>query len=123
MKKRMKEDAKVWESIERGLLQIPQDGHIEISSYTIDYLKTITEQLDTIICTLGDVAPIRHGRWMVSGTIKMFDQMGEIADCNYYTCTCCGFKKLIFDGHDSQYNYCPNCGAKMDEGGNDGTDD
>lgn len=54
MKKRMKEDAKKWEDIEQGLLQIPQDGRIEITSYTKEYLETITKQLDRIICILGE---------------------------------------------------------------------
>ena len=65
----------------------------------------------------ADVAPVWHGRWVRGDKITMFDLMGKIADGRYYTCQCCGFMKFVFDEHDSQYNYCPNCGAKMDGGG------
>lgn len=32
-------------------------------------------------------------------------------------CTNCGFRHIFMDGHDSQYRFCPNCGAKMTKGG------
>lgn len=50
----------------------------------------------------ADVAEVRHGRW-IENTF----------------CSCCGG----FDEDDkgniiqSFYNYCPNCGARMDKGG------
>lgn len=52
-----------------------------------------------------DVAPVRHGRWVQ--TKAPF--MNECEDCSV-----CGYRTVW--GH--RYNYCPNCGAKMD-GGND----
>lgn len=53
----------------------------------------------------ADVAPVRHGRWVQ--TKAPF--MNECEDCS-----ACGYRTVW--GH--RYNYCPNCGAKMD-GGND----
>jgi hypothetical protein len=32
-----------------------------------------------------------------------------------YECDNCGFIHTFIDGHTAQYNYCPNCGAKMVE--------
>lgn len=52
----------------------------------------------------ADVAPVRHGRWINSGTGYNW--------C--YECSVCGWK----DGRpfEDRHNYCPNCGAKMEGG-------
>ena len=52
----------------------------------------------------ADVAPVRHGRWIDNG------------DYGYkwaFSCSKCGY----IDGYpfNDRHNYCPNCGAKMDE--------
>ena len=49
----------------------------------------------------ADVAPVRHGRWVP--TEAPF--MNECEDCSV-----CGYRTVW--GH--RYNYCPNCGCKMD---------
>ena len=51
----------------------------------------------------ADVAPVRHGRWTPT------DYTGDCC----YTCSECGFERdayLLDIG-----NFCPNCGARMDE--------
>ena len=45
----------------------------------------------------ADVAEVKHGRWEVAG------------DMSYVKCSHCGGLFVCY------YNYCPNCGAKMDE--------
>ena len=57
----------------------------------------------------ADVAPVVHGRWVP--TKAPF--MNECEDCSV-----CGYRTVW--GH--RYNYCPNCGAKMDGGDNDEAD-
>ena len=49
----------------------------------------------------ADVAPVVHGRWVP--TKAPF--MNECEDCSV-----CGYRTVW--GH--RYNYCSNCGAKMD---------
>ena len=61
----------------------------------------------------ADVAPVRHGRWIY----HMDDLYPEESTME---CSVCG--DFIFIRGESD-NYCPNCGAKMDGGGTDGTDD
>ena len=51
----------------------------------------------------ADVAPVRHGLW------KSYTK-------NLRECSNCGYAVSI------RYNYCPNCGAKMDGGVIDGTE-
>ena len=51
----------------------------------------------------ADVQPVKHGRWN-----------------RYETCSICGVSKSYFfyctetGDWDGDWNYCPNCGAKMD---------
>ena len=64
---------------------------------TADYIYMI-EDMPT-----ADVAPVRHGRWE------------EASDGDGIVCPFCrtDFCTIIYDTE--YFNYCPNCGAKMDE--------
>lgn len=56
----------------------------------------------------ADVSPVRHGRWIY----------GEDIDIQ---CSVCGADALTEgDYRQTRSNYCPNCGAKMDGGDEDG---
>ena len=50
-----------------------------------------------------DAEPVRHGRWMPTN------------DDNKKRCSRCDVIHLIAQYPHGQANYCPNCGAKMDE--------
>ena len=56
----------------------------------------------------ADVAPVRHGRWE------------EASDGDGIVCPFCrtDFCTIIYDTE--CFNYCPNCGAKMDGGASNG---
>lgn len=57
----------------------------------------------------ADVAPVVHGKWMV----KQIDSFRKFE----ITCSVCGWTGIDnYDSYDdpADYNYCPNCGAKMD---------
>ena len=45
-----------------------------------------------------DVAPVVHAKWI---------------DTECETCSVCGY--VIEGDHELDFNYCPNCGAKMDK--------
>ena len=51
---------------------------------------------------VADVAPVRHGRW-----IHHIAGGKQISAC---WCSVCNVE------HETEQNYCPNCGAKMDGG-------
>ena len=51
----------------------------------------------------ADVAPVVHGRW-----IKKEEYTFGIM----YDCSLCK-NRILYNGH--SWDYCPNCGAKMDE--------
>ena len=77
---------------------------IESETYRHDYLDHVIDIIEAI--PSADVAPVRHGRW------KPFDRTWGRS---VFTCSACGecmdvpteMGKPIFD-------YCPNCGARMD---------
>ena len=58
-----------------------------------------------------NVAPVRHGRWIEYTKVIIPEPYNKWEQA--WKCSECGF----YDGFVG-YNYCPNCGAKMD-GGND----
>lgn len=78
----------------------PMDNYIE---YALEDLADIPS---------ADVAPVRHGRWE-----DEFKEDAEAFVKHRYVCTVCGNWQTY-----GKTAYCPNCGAKMDEGGSNGTD-
>ena len=54
----------------------------------------------------ADVAPVVHGQWEQTE----YPFMTECDDCSE-----CGFRTVFGNG----WNYCPNCGARMDGGKDD----
>ena len=64
-------------------------------------IEDFCRDLQVVRSALKDADPVRHGRWIEVDIVS-----------NYmwkYHCSCCHS-----DG-ERRYNYCPNCGAKMDE--------
>ena len=57
-----------------------------------------------------DVAPVVYGRWI---------EQEKYTFGTMYDCSICG-NRILDNGH--SWNYCPNCGAKMDGGDNDAAD-
>ena len=51
----------------------------------------------------ADVAPARHGRWLEVREKRLF---GE----HYFLCSNCKSRNGLM----IPFNYCPNCGSKMD---------
>ena len=72
------------------------------------------ERVDTWLVNLPAVQPKQKtGRWIYTNTI---------GGMRYYGCTICTNqeKDCIADENEIQwYNYCPNCGAKMESDKND----
>lgn len=75
--------------------------HPDVSNPFPDGVDAIDiEDVDAI--PAADVAPVRHGRWLQ----KKHKIFGNAYD---YVCSECGCDYAL-----AEYNYCPNCGAKMD---------
>ena len=81
---------------EEALMKLMQDG------CSAKNLQSISDM------PAADVALVRHGHWI------------EQEDGNldtYYTCSSCkeDFDLIAGTPCENLYNYCPSCGAKMDE--------
>mgnify|MGYP004443793115 FL=1 len=72
------------------------------SPQEIPYLQAAKVLREVSDAPAADVAPVVHGRW--------------IEDHDYLKCAKCGVMvKWDFTFFDiGNWNYCPNCGAKMD---------
>lgn len=57
----------------------------------------------------ADVVPVEHGKWIESANF----------DTGFWVCSKCGFVSEAIAAP-KLYNYCPNCGKKMDGGAVDG---
>lgn len=68
-------------------------------------LREISYGVEAI--SAADVAEVRHERWI------------EYPRAHYFKCSGCKYtvpyRKAIFVNRNREYNYCPNCGARMDE--------
>lgn len=64
-------------------------------------IQTLIQEAPTI-----DALPVKHGHWIEKRKKTFFEGLYEVS----YTCNLCG--DVVY----GKYNYCSNCGAKMDGG-------
>lgn len=70
----------------------------------LDYFSVV--QAAVLNIPADDVAPVVHGRWKASGVLLECQNCGEI------------YSRLGGNGGKA-WNYCPNCGARMDDDSDD----
>ena len=79
---------------------IEREAVIDLITRRYENPEICTQEISSI--PVADVAPVRHGRWLGSKH-KIFSNTYD------YVCSKCGCDYAL-----AKYNYCPNCGAKMD---------
>ena len=80
---------------------IKRSAVVDLITARYENPEICTQEINSI--PAADVVPVVYGRWVP--TKAPF--MNECKDCSV-----CGYRAVW--GH--RYNYCPNCGAKMDGG-------
>ena len=75
-----------------SIMSEPQDAHYP--HWYADKIKSIQ---------VADVAPVVHGKWFDVREKRLFGD-------HYFLCSNCKSR----NGSMIPFNYCPNCGAKMD---------
>ena len=84
----------------------------QISLNMIPYhvYSTLIDGIDTL-----EQEP-RKGHWITKyGKEQGYDIGGVKTWYIQIMCSECGFIKTAIEGHTGQYNYCPQCGCKMQE--------
>lgn len=82
---------------------IKRDDAINMVRNTFTGMTADTLELRINDIPSADVAPVRHGRWIVKD---------GIIDCS--VCNDAGWSVVPYRTLVEHFNYCPNCGAKMD---------
>ena len=89
----------------------PQTREYEVcfGSYSLENVrKWLSEEFEIVDAPTVDVVEVVHGRWEPRQDVIGFVRCSVCHDCNIYGDWADGKK----------WNYCPNCGAKMDGDGN-----
>ena len=79
--------------------------------YNDIYWDYVIERLD--VQPTVDAAPVKHGRWEGNETCDAYDVVGVKTWAVKLKCSVCGFVHKFIEAH-MCYEFCPNCGAKMD---------
>ena len=95
------------EYIERGALlkcavKLPEYDTLMVPVYAIQ------------AATAADVVEVKHGRWVEKDCVSKSNR-GRVIHYVTNKCSVCG----KWNGR-HKHNYCPNCGAKMDGGADNG---
>ena len=93
----------------------PHNGHVERMMHRHEHESFLR---DIRFAPTIDAAPVVHGQWIEKQ--DLYDKGFYISRKFWWECSCCGLKTDWKDeSFQTQvgYNYCPNCGARMDGDG------
>ena len=83
------------------IIDISEDG------YTIEWTSMVTGEKKTAtivqLIEAFEAEPIKHGRWITE------------PDETVMYCDVCGWVFEYYGGLEEEWNFCPHCGARMDE--------
>ena len=74
---------------------------------TTNFLNWIIEYMENEPAPTADVQEVKHGDWLKPGNDPIDNKQWICSECKGLTET------AYYCGH-CYYNYCPNCGARMD---------
>lgn len=72
-------------------------ANVGLSDAEYGFISNVKEALENF--PAADVASVKHGHWIHANSI--------------FKCSKCGYA-FEHEGYTQFYNFCPNCGAKMD---------
>ena len=92
------------EPLKKEIADLKRTIHSENTDYQTGYMSALSV-VEGMIAELpaADVEPVRRGKWL--------NTRAE----NKKMCSCCGIIHFIAQYPFGKINYCPNCGARMEE--------
>ena len=90
-----------------------RQDYIEEDSQSSDFAAEVIETVQDVYLANAptvDAVEVVHGQWNPRPYHKINSEGRVIKYCDFYYCSECGKERPITP----PYNYCPNCGAKMD---------
>ena len=98
---KIKETIKQLESLKEHCKSVQEIDDCADHTLHIKAIDTVVEVLDNL--PIVDTESLKQGTW----------ELKHIGAGRYWECSCCHTKPNIYITKDT--NYCPNCGAKMEE--------
>ena len=86
------------------------DEQPTVDAVPLEDYKSMEQTVCKLTKAIADAEPVKHGHW-----ITQFDDLFPMEST--IECSACGEKEWMMTI--INHNYCPNCGAKMDEEGED----
>lgn len=90
---------------------IEREAVIDLITRRYENPEICTQEINSI--PAADVAPVVHGRWISWGEAGNFVPSPDRHECS----VCHDAAQVLVNGFELLSDYCPNCGAKMDGGG------
>lgn len=95
--------------------------YIDREEYCEKHCRCSNEYCDKESCPIwkaptADVAPVVHGRWISWEKAGNFVPSPDRHECS----VCHDAAQVLVNGFELLSDYCPNCGAKMDGGTDNG---
>lgn len=99
-----------WDLREVHYSQLDTECNIDmmptIEAVPLEDYRSMEQTVHKLTQALAEAEPIKHGRWIVlHGVLAGDDIYGDMGECSN-----CGLHLRNYE-----WDYCPNCGAKMDE--------
>jgi len=101
------------DAVELAMQFCPDDDGI--CSKADEDIRNLLDELEALPSAVVEAEPVRHGHWDETEIYESSDGCTDI--CQFHCSRCGKWADRMFLYYPSKYDYCPHCGAKMDEEG------
>lgn len=103
---KLKEHYAWWNNEQKTIFDTIVDLQPTVDAVPLEDYKSMEQTVNKLTKAIVDAEPVRHGHW-----ITQYDDLFPMEST--IECSICGEKEWMMTIINQ--NYCPNCGARMDE--------